>query len=89
MNIVRLVIALLILGYGLLIGVLNTDGITLHLLFAQISTTSGVGIILSLLLGVVVGALIVLALAVWPLYNKLRQASRQIAASGSPSSAGN
>ncbi|MFT3756763.1 MAG: LapA family protein [Pseudoxanthomonas sp.] len=89
MNIVRLVIALLILGYGLIIGVLNRDDITLHLLFAQIQTTSGVGIILSLLLGVVVGALIVLALLVWPLYTKLRQANRQIATSAPVSGAGN
>jgi fumarate reductase subunit D len=44
-------------------------------------TSSGVGIMLSLLLGVVVGGLIVLATLVWPLYAKLRKATRAVAPS--------
>ncbi len=76
MNMFRLVVALLFLAYGLIIGVLNTQPITLKLLFTEFQTSSGVGIMLSLLLGVVVGGLIVLATLVWPLYAKLRKATR-------------
>ena len=79
MNIFRLIVALIFLGMGLLIGVLNTQPITLKLLFAEIQTSSGVAIILSLLAGVVIGGLIVLAALVWPLYTKLRKANKQAA----------
>lgn len=84
MNMFRLVIALLFLAYGLIIGVLNTQPITLKLLFSEFQTSSGVGIMLSLLLGVVIGGLIVLATLVWPLYAKLRKATRAAAATSSP-----
>ena len=76
MNTFRLVVALLFLAYGLIIGVLNTQPITLKLVFSEFQTSSGVGIMLSLLLGVVIGGLIVVATVVWPLYAKLRKATR-------------
>jgi len=79
MNIFRLIIALIFLGIGLLVGVLNTQPITLKLLFTDIQTSSGVAIILSLLAGVIIGGLIVLATLVWPLYTKLRKANKQVA----------
>lgn len=79
MNIFRLIIALVFLGVGLLVGVLNTQPITLKLLFTDIQTSSGVAIILSLLAGVIIGGLIVLATLVWPLYTKLRKANKQAA----------
>ena len=80
MIIFRLIIALVFLAIGLLVGVLNTQPITLKLLFTQIETSSGVAIILSLLAGVVIGGLIALATLVWPLYTKLRKANKQVAA---------
>lgn len=76
MNTFRLVIALLFLAAGLVIGVLNTQPIVLKLLFTDIQTSSGVAIILSLLSGVIIGGLIVLATMVLPLYAKLRKASK-------------
>lgn len=79
MNVFRLIVALLFLAAGLLIGVLNTQPITLKLLFAQIETSSGVAIILSLLAGVIIGGLIAIATLVWPLYTKLRKANKQAA----------
>ncbi len=88
MNIFRLIIALIFLGIGLLVGVLNTQPITLKLLFTDIQTSSGVAIILSLLAGVVIGGLIILATLVWPLYTKLRKANKQAAASAPPSNTG-
>jgi len=84
MNIFRLIIALIFLGIGLLVGVLNTQPIMLKLLFADIQTSSGVAIILSLLAGVVIGGSIVLATLVLPLYTKLRKANKQAAASSAP-----
>ena len=83
MNIFRLIIALVFLAIGLLVGVLNTQPITLKLLFTQIETSSGVAIILSLLAGVVIGGLIALATLVWPLYTKLCKANKQVAATPS------
>ena len=79
MNTFRLVVALLFLAYGLIIGVLNTQPITLKLVFTEFQTSSGVGIMLSLLLGVVIGGLIMVATVAWPLYAKLRKANRQAA----------
>ena len=80
MNIFRLIIALIFLGIGLLVGVLNTQPITLKLLFTDIQTSSGVAIILSLRAGVIIGGLIALATLVGPLYTKLRKANKQAAA---------
>ena len=80
MNILRLVVALVFLAAGLLIGVLKPQPITLKLLFTDIQTSSGVAIILSLLAGVVIGGLIMLATLVWPLYAKLRKANKQAVA---------
>lgn len=88
MNVFRLIIALLFLATGLLIGVLNTQPITLKLLFAQIETSSGVAIILSLLAGVIIGGLIAVATLVWPLYTKLRKANKQVAAPPAPTPSG-
>ena len=81
MNIFRLIVALVFLAFGLVIGFLNdTPAITLNLVFLTWSTTPGNAIILSLLTGVVIGALIVLATLVWPLYSKLRKANKQVGA---------
>ena len=78
MSMVRLILALVFLAYGLIIGVLNTQPITLKLLFTSFQTSSGVGILLALLLGMLAGGLVVLALVVWPLYAKLRKANKHV-----------
>ncbi len=83
MNTLRLLIALLFLAAGLVIGVLNTQPIVLKLLFTDIPTSSGVAIILSLLSGVLIGGLIVMATMVLPLYAKLRKANRPAVAPAS------
>lgn len=77
MNLLRLIVALLFLSFGLVIGFLNdSPGIELDLLFFTWATTPGNAIILSLLLGVVIGGLTVFAAAVLPLYARLRKASK-------------
>ncbi len=76
MSTIRLVVALIFLAAGLVIGVLNTQPIVLKLLFTEIPTSSGVAIILSLLFGVLIGGLIVMATMVLPLYARLRKAGK-------------
>ncbi|HZF96671.1 MAG TPA: hypothetical protein VEY92_00215 [Pseudoxanthomonas sp.] len=77
MNILRLIIALLFLCFGLVIGFLNdSSGINLDLVFFTWSTTPGNAIILSLLTGVIIGGLTVIATLVLPLYAKLRNTGR-------------
>jgi hypothetical protein len=89
MNVFRLVVALAFLAAGLVVGIWNTEAITLSLPFTTgVKTSSGAAIILSLLSGVVIGGLIVLATVVWPLYAKLRKANKQSATPTPPSVTG-
>ena len=89
MNIIRLVIALLFLALGLIVGFQNgSPQITLTLFSLSWITTPGNAIILSLLAGVIIGGLIVLATMVWPLYSRLRKANRPAAAPVAGSGAG-
>ncbi len=76
MSYVRLVVALVFLAAGMVVGVLNTQPITLRLLFTEVETSSGVAIILALLSGVLIGGAIVLATLVLPMYAKLRKAQK-------------
>jgi len=78
MNVLRLLVALVFLALGLVIGVLNTDPITVDFLFTEFPTSSGAAIIVSLLAGVIIGGLIVLATLVLPLYGKLRKANKSV-----------
>ena len=89
MNIFRLMVALLFLVAGLVVGVWNRQDIILSLPFVEgIPTTSGIAIILALLCGVVIGGLIIMATLVWPLYAKLRKASKQSIATPPPPAPG-
>lgn len=89
MNVFRLLVALVFLALGLVIGFLNdSPAIVLDLIFFKWATTPGNAIILSLLAGVVIGGLIVLATMVWPLYSRLRKANKQAAASASTPATG-
>ncbi len=76
MSYVRLVVALVFLAAGMVVGVLNTQPITLRLLFTEVETSSGVAIILALLSGVLIGGAIVLATLVLPMYAKLRKVQK-------------
>ena len=89
MNVFRLVVALVFLALGLVVGLQNsTPQITLKLISFTWVTTPGNAIILSLLTGVVIGGLIVLATIVWPLYSKLRKAGKQASSAAPPSVSG-
>lgn len=89
MNVFRLVVALVFLALGLVVGLQNgTPPITLKLITFTWDTTPGNAIILSLLAGVVIGGLIVLATIVWPLYSRLRKANKQASSATPPSATG-
>lgn len=76
MNLFRLLVLLAFLLVGLIIGALNSERLVIDLGVTSISTSSGIAIIVSLLAGVALGAAIVLAGVVIPLYSRLRQANK-------------
>lgn len=84
MKIARLLILLVFLLAGLVIGSLNSQQIVINFGFAGINTTSGIAIIVSLFAGVVIGAALVLATLVIPLYAKLRRANKAAIAAAAP-----
>ncbi len=76
MKVFRLLVLLALLVIGLIIGAVNMTDMTFNLVFAQIHTSVGVALISALLLGVVVGAGLVLVSVVIPLYGQLRRANK-------------
>jgi len=76
MKAVRLLILLAVLVGGLVIGSLNSQPVDVSLAFWALKTTSGIAIIVSLLLGALVGGGLVVAGMVVPLYAKLRRATK-------------
>ena len=86
MNTLRLLIALVFLAAGLVVGVLNTQPVRVNFLFTEFATSSGAAIIVSLLAGVIIGGLIILATLVLPLYAKLRKANKGAAQAIPPAS---
>jgi len=84
MKVFRLLVLLAVLLLGLIIGAMNMDEMTINLLFTQLKTSIGVAIIASLLIGVIVGAGLVLVSVVIPLYGQLRRANKSAAAPSAP-----
>ncbi|OQP82355.1 hypothetical protein IA54_003275 [Xanthomonas phaseoli pv. syngonii LMG 9055] len=81
MKVFRLLVMLAFLLVGLIIGAVNSQDVTLDFLFSSVHTSSGVEIIVALLVGVLIGAGMVLVSVVIPLYSKLRQANKAVAVS--------
>lgn len=87
MKVVRLLILLAVLVGGLVIGSLNSQRIDISLGFWVLQTTSGIAIIVSLLLGTLLGGALVTAGVVIPLYARLRRANKAALAGQGESSA--
>jgi len=66
MRLLRILVALACLAAGIAIGGLNTQPVLLDLGFTVLTTTLGVAVIVSLLIGVVVGGLALAASTVLP-----------------------
>jgi uncharacterized integral membrane protein len=80
MRLIRLLIALLCVAAGITIGALNAQPITLDLGFTDFRASAGVCVLLSLLIGVLIGGLAVSASVVVP----LRRGQRQAVPPGAP-----
>jgi lipopolysaccharide assembly protein A len=74
MRLIRLLIALLCLFAGAALGALNPQPVSLDLGIATVRATLGVCVLASLLLGVVVGGVILMASVVLPLRQRMRRA---------------
>ncbi|MBJ7517446.1 MAG: DUF1049 domain-containing protein, partial [Stenotrophomonas sp.] len=61
---------------GLIIGAVNMTEMSINLVVTQLHTSVGVAMIAALLVGVVVGAGLVLVSVVVPLYAQLRRANK-------------
>ncbi|NIJ69805.1 lipopolysaccharide assembly protein LapA domain-containing protein [Xanthomonas sp. 60] len=76
MNVFRLLVLLAVLVLGLIVGAVNMTPMTINLVFTEIHASVGVTLITALLVGVVVGAGLVLVSVVIPLYARLRRLNR-------------
>ena len=76
MSILRLLVLVAFLAAGLVVGSLNPQKVVLDFGIAEVVTTSGVAIMVSLLAGVLLGGGIVMATTVLRLQARLRRASR-------------
>ncbi|MBD8635348.1 DUF1049 domain-containing protein [Stenotrophomonas sp. 169] len=76
MKVFRLLVLLAVLVIGLIIGAVNMTEMTINLVFTELHTSVGVAMIAALLVGVVVGAGLVLVSVVVPLYAQLRRANK-------------
>lgn len=77
MRLIRYLIAFACLAVGAIIGALNRQLVSIDLGVVHVPTNLGVGLIVSLLLGVLIGGLAISASVVLPLRRRLAQAQRQ------------
>ena len=84
MTILRLLVLAAFLAAGLVVGSLNPQRIVLDFGVAEVVTTSGIAIMVSLLAGVLLGGAIVMASTVLPLRARLRRATRPAPAAADP-----
>ena len=75
MRLIRLLIALACLAFGVIVGALNAQPVTVDLAFTTLRSTVGICILCSLLLGFVLGGLVLVAGVVVPLQQRLRAAT--------------
>ena len=76
MTFLRLLVLVAFLVAGLVVGSLNPARIVLYFGVAEVSTTTGIAIMVSLLAGVLLGGGIVMATTVLPLQARLRRMGR-------------
>ncbi len=73
----RLLIAIVFLAVGLVLGVLNAEAVTVDLGVVEVKAGLGVILLCTLLAGVLVGALVIVASVVLPLRSALRRVDKQ------------
>ncbi|MGH8074503.1 MAG: lipopolysaccharide assembly protein LapA domain-containing protein [Lysobacter sp.] len=77
MRLIRFLVAIACLALGAVVGALNRQLVSIDLGLAHIPTNLGVALIVSLLLGVLIGGLAISASLVLPLRRRLARAERQ------------
>jgi lipopolysaccharide assembly protein A len=82
MRLIRVLVALLFLGCGVVVGALNAQPVSLDLGISTLHSTLGVCLLAALLLGVVLGGLAISASVVLPLRQRLRRAGQDARAPG-------
>ena len=75
MRLIRLLMALSCMAFGVIVGALNAQPVTVDLGFTSLHSTLGICILCSLLLGFVLGGLVLMAGVVLPLQQRLRAAT--------------
>ena len=73
----RLLIAIVFLAVGLVLGVLNANPVTVDLGVVEVKAGLGVILLCTLLAGVLIGALTIVASVVLPLRGALRRVDKQ------------
>jgi hypothetical protein len=79
MTILRLLVLVAFLAAGLVVGSLNPQRIVLDFGVVEIVTTTGVAVMVALLVGVLLGGGIVMATTVLPMQARLRRAGKAAA----------
>lgn len=80
MRLIRILVAFACLATGAIVGALNRDLVQIDFGILVISTTLGIAVLVSLLIGVLVGGLAVSAAVVLPLRRRLSRLERQVPA---------
>lgn len=81
MRLLSTLVVLLCIGAGIVFGALNQDLITIDLWFASVRTAVGVSLLLTLLLGALLGGIVIAASVVWPLRRRMNRLRRELSAS--------
>jgi hypothetical protein len=84
-RLIRILVALACLAAGVVVGALNPQPAALDFGFTHMSSSLGVIVLVTLLVGVVAGGLALAASVVLPLRNRLRRAERADATRASAS----
>jgi lipopolysaccharide assembly protein A len=72
-------IALLFVLFGIVFAVLNRELVSVDLFFTSLQTSTGLMLLLVLLLGFLLGGLVVLTTMVWPIRRSLQKAEKAVA----------
>lgn len=74
MRLIKAILALLFVAFGVLFGALNRDPVRIDLGFLSVDTLSlGTSLLLALLAGAVLAGFVLTATVIWPLRHRLRR----------------
>jgi len=84
MRLIKALLALLFVVFGVLFGALNRDPVSIDLGLWQVQSLSlGTSLLLAVLVGAVLAGFVLIASVVWPLRHRLRRRKGELAAPAS------